>query len=549
VKKLKFSELALSPEILKAVADMGFEEATPIQSLAIPFIMKGRDVIGQALTGTGKTAAFGIPILETIDAKDRRPQAIVLCPTRELAIQVAEEMNCLGRHKKNIAILPIYGGQPIERQIHALRKGVHIVIGTPGRVIDHLERRTLKLDGVRMVVLDEADEMLDMGFRDDIEIILKSVPAERQTVFFSATMPKAFMDLTHKYQKNPHEVKISHGKLTVPDIEQTYFEVKETSKLDTLTRVIDLYDLQLALVFCNTKRKVDEVIGHLQARGYFADGIHGDMNQSQRDRVMAKFRSGAIEILVATDVAARGIDVENIGAVFNYDVPQDEENYVHRIGRTGRAGKSGRAFTFAAGRDIYKLRDIQRYARVVIQRKQIPSIKDIEEVRINQFFEKVRNVLETEDITKFTNMIEHMMGNDHSSLEVAGALLKMSVQQQQQQQKQQQSAAPSNPEPPKLRKYEKYGKSAGTGKYPAAAGGGVTKLFLNVGRNHNVKPGDILGAIAGETGIEGSLIGDIDVGDSYTFVEVPSEEAAQIIAIMGRKYIKGNKVAIGLAKK
>ena len=342
MKKLKFTELSLSSETLKAVTEMGFEEATPIQSLSIPVIMQGKDVIGQAQTGTGKTAAFGIPILEMLDQKDKKTQAVVLCPTRELAIQVAEEMRSLAKYKKHFTILPVYGGQPIERQIHALMRGVQIVIGTPGRVIDHLNRRTLRLEGVRMVVLDEADEMLDMGFREDIEFILQTVPKERQTVFFSATMPKAFMALTSAFQKNPQHIKITHNKLAAPDIEQFYFEVKENLKLEILTRVVDIHDFQLALIFCNTKRKVDEVVEHLQARGYAADGIHGDMNQVQRDRVMDKFRKGTVELLVATDVAARGIDVQDIEAVFNYDVPQDEEYYIHRIGRTGRAGKSGR---------------------------------------------------------------------------------------------------------------------------------------------------------------------------------------------------------------
>lgn len=527
MKKLLFSELSLSAEILKAVQDMGFEEATLIQSLSIPFILKGRDVIGQAQTGTGKTAAFGIPILETLDTKDKRPQAIVLCPTRELAIQVAEELNALAKHKKNTTILPIYGGQPIERQIHGLKKGVQIVIGTPGRVMDHLQRRTLKLDAIRMVVLDEADEMLDMGFRDDIEIILKGVPKERQMVFFSATMPKAFMDLTAKYQKNPHIVRVSHGKLTVPDIEQTYFEIKEASKLEILCRAIDFYDFNLSLVFCNTKRKVDEVAGHLQTRGYSADGIHGDLNQSQRDRVMAKFRSGAVEILVATDVAARGIDVENIEAVFNYDVPQDEEYYVHRIGRTARAGKSGHAFTFVAGKDIYKLRDIQRYAKVEIQRKPVPTIKDVEEVRVTQFFEKVKATLEDEDITKYANMIEHLIGDSCSSLEVAGALLKMALQQQ---------TATLKPEIQQI--------------FPdTGASAGMVRLFLNVGRKHKVGPGDILGALTGETGIEGNLIGNIDVYETFSFVEVPQQNAPQIISIMSKRQIKGNKIIIEPANK
>jgi ATP-dependent RNA helicase DeaD len=529
MKKLKFTELPLSNEILKAVAEMGFEEATPIQSLSIPFILKGRDVIGQAQTGTGKTAAFGIPILETVDAKDRRPQAIVLCPTRELAIQVAEEMNCIGKHKKHLAILPVYGGQPIIRQIHALNKGVQIVIGTPGRVIDHLERRTLQLDGVKMVVLDEADEMLDMGFRDDIEMILKRVPAERQTVFFSATMPKAFMDLTRRYQKNPQEVKVAHEKLAAPAIEQFYFEVKEHSKLDVLSRLIDFYDLTLALVFCNTKKKVDEVVSHLQTRGYAADGIHGDMDQHQRDRVMAKFRSGNVEVLVATDVAARGIDVENIEAVFNYDVPNDEEYYVHRIGRTGRAGRSGRAFTFASGRDLFKLRDIQRYTKITIKRQHIPSLKDVEEMRVGQFFEDVRETLESEDIGRYSGMIENLIGEEYTSLEVAAALLKMALTQQQSPQQQPASAG------------SKFGDTG--------AGQGMVRFFIKLGRKDKIKPGDILGAIAGETGIDGSFIGAIDVHDSFTFVEVQEECAEQVLSIMGKRYIKGNKVAISPAVK
>jgi ATP-dependent RNA helicase DeaD len=460
MKTARFNELALSEETLKAVADMGFEEATPIQSLSIPLILQGHDVIGQAQTGTGKTAAFGIPVLEMIDRKDRRPQAIVLCPTRELAIQVAEELACLAKHRKGVSILPIYGGQSYERQFQALKHGVQVVIGTPGRVIDHLNRHTLKLDAVRMVVLDEADEMLDMGFREDIELILTGVPPEHQTVFFSATMPRAFMDLTHRFQKNPRLVQVVHGKLSAPDIEQTYFEIKEDSKLEILSRVIDLRDIRLALVFCNTKRKVDEVVHHLQTRGYAADGIHGDLNQAQRDRVMNKFRRGAVEILVATDVAARGIDVENIEAVFNYDVPQDEEYYVHRIGRTGRAGKAGRAFTFVAGKDIYKLRDIQRYIKTSIKRGQVPSVKDVERMRVNQLFETVREHLEASDINRYVNMVEHVIGSEYSSLEVAAALLKMALQEQT-------APAPADSGP----QHDGYPEESG-----------MSRMFLNVGR-------------------------------------------------------------------
>ncbi|MHB9155289.1 MAG: DEAD/DEAH box helicase [Endomicrobiales bacterium] len=522
----RFNELALSPEMLKAVADMGFEEATPIQSLSIPVILQGRDVTGQAQTGTGKTAAFGIPILETVDAKNKHPQAIVLCPTRELAIQVAEEMKCLARHKKGISILPIYGGQSYDRQFQGLKKGAQVIIGTPGRVMDHLDRGTLKLGTVRMVVLDEADEMLDMGFREDIERILTGVPAERQTVFFSATMPKAFLDLTHKFQKNPRLVKVTHGKLAAPTIEQVYFELKESFKLEALCRVIDMRDIRRALVFCNTKRKVDEVTEHLQTRGYAAAAIHGDMNQSQRERVMEKFRKGAFEILVATDVAARGIDVQDIEAVFNYDLPQDEEYYVHRIGRTGRAGKEGRAFTFVAGKDAFKLREIQRYIKTTITRAVVPTVKDVEQVRANQLFETVREQMDSPDINQYVDMVEYVIGEEYSSLEVAGALLKMALQQQ----------APAVP-------------AEAPGKYEeTGAEKGMVRLFLNVGRKQNVKVGDIVGAIAGETGISGQEIGNIKLHDSFSFVEVPAESADMIISVMKKRNIKGNRVNLTPAK-
>ncbi|MDR2818691.1 MAG: DEAD/DEAH box helicase [Endomicrobium sp.] len=402
---LKFTELNLSDEIIKAVSDLGFEEATPIQSLAIPKVMAGLDIIGQAQTGTGKTAAFGIPVLEKIDIKNKNVQAIILCPTRELAIQVSEELKLFSKYKKGINIVPVYGGQPIQRQMAALSKGAQIVIGTPGRVIDHLERKTLKLASAFIAVLDEADEMLDMGFRDDIELILKSMPQERQTVFFSATMPKEFIFLTKKYQKNPETIKVVSEKLTVPLIEQYYFDLREHQKLEALTRCLDMYNPKLSIVFCNTKRKVDEVTSSLQARGYSADALHGDMNQSQRDRVMSKFRSGSIEILTATDVAARGIDVDDVDMVFNFDVPKDDEDYVHRIGRTGRAGRTGKAYSFVSGKDIYKLRDIQKYTKVTIKRTKVPSLTDVENTKTAIMLDKVKEVLKEKDLEKYSQMI------------------------------------------------------------------------------------------------------------------------------------------------
>ena len=384
MEKLRFKDLNISSEIQRAVKDMGFEEATPIQSLAIPHVLEGKDVTGQAQTGTGKTAAFGIPILETVDPSNKDLQAVILCPTRELAIQVAEEMKKLSKYMRKIGILPVYGGQPIERQIKALKKGVQVIIGTPGRVMDHMRRGTIDMGSVRMLVLDEADEMLDMGFREDIEFVLDYIPDERQILLFSATMSPDILYITRRYQEAPEFLKVVPKELTVPEIKQVYFEVKEKMKLDVLSRLLDINDFKLSLVFCNTKRRVDKLVNHLQIRGYAADGLHGDMSQRQRDNVMSKFRSGNIEILVATDVAARGIDVDNVEAVFNFDVPNDDEYYVHRIGRTGRAGKSGIAFTFVSGKEVYQLRDIMRYTKTKIEQQQIPSASDVAEIN-NQF--------------------------------------------------------------------------------------------------------------------------------------------------------------------
>lgn len=518
----KFEDLNISEEIQKAVDDMGFEEATPIQAQAIPHIYNGEDVIGQAQTGTGKTAAFGIPILDKIDPKDKGVQAIILTPTRELAIQVAEEFKRLSKYKKGINILPVYGGQPIERQIKALKKGVQVIIGTPGRIMDHMRRRTLKLSHVRMVVLDEADEMLDMGFREDIEKILQDVPQERQTLLFSATMPEPILELTEKYQENPKFIKVVHKELTVPNIEQYYIEVKERSKLEALCRLIDFYDPKLSLIFCNTKREVDQLLMQLQARGYSAEGLHGDMSQSQRDRVMEKFRSGSIDMLVATDVAARGLDVSGVDAVFNYDIPQNEEYYVHRIGRTGRAGRSGRAFSLVIGRDIYKLKDIQRYARTKIVRKDVPSLSDVEETRTNSLMEKLREVVEEGGLGKYTELIEKLMEEDYTSLDLAAGLLKMILDK------------------------DADGREAG---FENTEGGPeMVRLFINIGRNQKIRPGDIVGAIAGETGMPGELIGTIDIYDKFTFVEVPKEYAQDVLSIMKNNQIKGKKINIEPAR-
>ena len=361
-----FSELGLSDPVLQAIDRLGYEKAAPIQAEAIPLILAGHDVVGQSQTGSGKTAAFAIPAVEFLDPKNRAVQALVLCPTRELAIQVSEEIYKLSALKRGIHSVPIYGGQSYDRQIRALKQGVQIVIGTPGRILDHLERRTLRLDTVRMVVLDEADEMLDMGFRDDIEKVLRTVPEQRQFICFSATMSKPILELIKTYAPNAKTVRIEHKILTVPTVEQAYYESRGHTKTEILTRLIDLYDLKLGIIFCNTKRMVDNLTQELVGRGYSADRIHGGMNQSQRDRVMNRFRTSSLEFLVATDVAARGIDVDNIEVVFNYDLPWDEEDYVHRIGRTGRVGRSGRAITLVEPRQRRELEAIERNARTKI---------------------------------------------------------------------------------------------------------------------------------------------------------------------------------------
>jgi ATP-dependent RNA helicase DeaD len=418
-----FSELGLSDPLLQAIGRLGYEKAAPIQAEAIPLILAGHDVVGQSQTGSGKTAAFAIPAVEFVDPKNGAVQALVLCPTRELAVQVSEEIYKLSALKRGIHSVPIYGGQSYDRQIRALKQGVQIVIGTPGRILDHLERGTLKLDTVRMVVLDEADEMLDMGFRDDIEKLLRTVPEQRQFICFSATMSKPILELIKTYAPNAKTVRIEHKILTVPTVEQGYYESRRHSKTDILTRLIDLYDLKLGIIFCNTKRMVDNLTEELVARGYSADRIHGDMNQSQRDRVMNKFRTSSLEFLVATDVAARGIDVDNIEVVFNYDLPWDEEDYVHRIGRTGRIGRSGRAFSFVAGREIYKLQSIERFARTKIPRHQVPSLEQVEEKRTNAFFERIRTALQGDNFHEETHIVDRLLEQGFSATDIACALV------------------------------------------------------------------------------------------------------------------------------
>lgn len=532
MEHLRFEDMNISNEICRAVLDMGFEEATPIQSQAIPVILEGKDIIGQSQTGTGKTAAFGIPLLERINPEDRRLQALILCPTRELAIQVSEEFRKLLKYKDNIRVLPIYGGQPIDRQIAALRKGTQVVIGTPGRVMDHMRRRTIKAETVQMMVLDEADEMLDMGFREDIETILVKIPEEHQTLLFSATLSPEILDITKRFQKNPEFIKIVRKELTVPNIEQYYFDVKEKTKLDALCRIIDVYDPKLAMVFCNTKKRVDDLVEMLQGRGYFTEGLHGDLKQAQRDKVMQKFRNGTIEILVATDVAARGIDVDDIDVVFNYDVPQDEEYYVHRIGRTGRAGKAGKAFTFCVGKEIYKLRDIMRYTKTKIQQQKLPTLSDVEEMKTNIYLEKIKGIIEEGHLTKYIHLVDRLMEEDYTSIDIAAALLKDHL---------------SDVNADDIDALDDIN-LGGTELY-GGEGEKMVRLFINAGKKSKIRAKDIVGAIANEAGIPGKTLGEIAIFDEYTFVDVPNEFVRDILHGMKHAKIKGKRVHIEIAKK
>ncbi len=418
-----FSELGLSAEILKAIDKLGFEQAAPIQAESIPPLLQGSDVVGQSQTGSGKTAAFAIPAIEKTDPTQRAVQVLILCPTRELAVQVSEEVHKLALFKRGINALPIYGGQSYERQFYGLKQGAQIVIGTPGRLMDHMRRGTLRLETVKMVILDEVDVMLNMGFRDDIELILQATPKERQTVFFSATIPKPIQQLIEKYSRNPKQIRIEQKALTVPTVEQVYYEVDRRYKIDLLTRLIDIYDLKLGIIFCNTKRMVDDLVDHLEAAGYMADRLHGDMNQAQRDRVMNKFRKSGLEFLVATDIAARGIDVDDVQVVFNYDLPYDVEDYVHRIGRTGRAGRSGRAISFVAGREVFQIYNIERYTKMKIQRGKPPTVDEVEDARANVLLDKVRATLLAKEFGPQERMVERLLEEGFTSTDIAAALL------------------------------------------------------------------------------------------------------------------------------
>jgi ATP-dependent RNA helicase DeaD len=579
MQKKLFSELALAPEILKAIERMGFEEASPIQSAAIPVLLEGADVVGQSQTGSGKTAAFGIPAIQLVDASVRAPQVLILCPTRELAVQVAEEIAKLAFFKRGVRELPIYGGQSYERQFKGLHAGAQIIIGTPGRVMDHLERKSLKLDQIKMVILDEADRMLDMGFVDDIKTILRQVPEKRQTVFFSATIPRPIQQLIQTFTRNPVNVRVESEAMTVPAIEQVYYEVDRRSKLEVLCRLIDLEDVKLAIIFCATKMMVDELTEHLTARGYGADKLHGDMTQAMRERVMGRFRKRKVEFLVATDVAARGLDVEDIEVVFNYDLPHDGEDYVHRIGRTGRAGKGGKAVTFVAGREIYRLENIQRFTKSRIRRERIPSAEEVEGKRATVFADALRETLEKGEYKRHDELLDRLLEQNYSPTDIASALIhllgedKARAGQTIPEDRHAHRPAPDHnlapdrsrrsPDPtardrrergrddyerPRRNRSERTEHSgpreeAGTVSHEA----GMVRLAFNVGRAHAVQPGDFVGVIAGVTAIPKGEIGAIHLQATKTLVDVAEPRVALVLKKLNGIQFKGRKLLVRVA--
>jgi ATP-dependent RNA helicase DeaD len=560
MEKRLFTELGLSPEILKAVDKMGFEEAAPIQSAVIPLALAGRDVVGQSATGSGKTCAFAIPAIEKTEANVKKVQVLILCPTRELAVQVSEEFAKLALYKRGIQSTPIYGGQSYERQFRALAAGTQIVIGTPGRILDHLDRGTLAIGALKMIVLDEVDRMLDMGFRDDIERVVQAAPPGRQLLFFSATIPPPIRTLIKRYSSDPASVKIEAHAQNAPQVDQVYFEVDRRSKLEALTRLIDVNDFRYGLVFCSTKLMVDDLDGHLHARGYSVDRIHGDIPQAQRDRVMEKFKRREFEFLIATDVAARGLDIDDLEVVFNFDLPNDAEDYTHRIGRTGRAGRSGRAFTFVSGQEVYKLQYLIRLGRLKIRRERIPSLDQVEEARDNVFFEKLRTTLDAGDFRRHDRMIDRLIEQGYQTTDISSALIHLLRGPE--------PAAPERPakpapgfhsaatgspavaaktsphqppppavdppsaaEPPPRSRAPRSGHQEGGERRPRTGQEkGFVPLVLNIGHAQFVTPADIVGKIAGVTRLPASVVGAIDIFEDETHVDVAEEFAEMVIA-------------------
>jgi ATP-dependent RNA helicase DeaD len=548
-----FAELGLKPALLTALTGLGYEEPTPIQREAIPLMLEGGDMLGQAATGTGKTAAFALPILNRIDRNDAAiPLALIVVPTRELAVQVSEAFFKYGRESR-VQVLPVFGGQPISRQLQALKRGVHVVVGTPGRVIDHIKRGSLNLDAVQTVVLDEADEMLDMGFTEDIESILKATPDSRQTVLFSATMPPRIEKLAKKYQRDPKTVKIgkTKGESANPLIRQTVYMVLRSHKASALGRILDVEAPESTIVFCRTRHEVDELTVTMNGRGYRAEALHGGMDQKQRDRVMARLRDGTAELLIATDVAARGLDVDTLTHVVNYDVPSAPESYVHRIGRVGRAGREGVAITIAEPKQRRLLGNIERLTKQKFDIAKVPSVADLRTRQIEMTVGSVRDALAIDDLADYRAVLD-ALGDEYSERDIALAAIKLVHRAR--------GATIDEREIPDASqskgKWDKDGKSKGKskskGKFDKGDKGGRGKSFdgekgyvhIDIGRKAGLRPGDLVGAIANEAGLSGSDIGPIKIQEHWAMVGVPESEVENILKAMKQTTIRGSKAKL-----
>lgn len=552
---LTFEQLGLNDPLLKALKDVGYESPSPIQEKSLPPLLEGRDILGQAQTGTGKTAAFALPILQQIDLKAKKPQALVLAPTRELAIQVAEAFQSYARYIKGFHILPIYGGQGYDGQIRALKRGVHVVVGTPGRVMDHMRKGTLKLDGLTNLVLDEADEMLRMGFIDDVEWVMGHVPETRQIALFSATMPRQIAKVANTYLQDPVHVKIEVKTTTAETIRQRYWQVGGVNKLDALTRILELETFDGIIIFVRTKTATAELAEKLEARGFSSAALNGDISQQIRERTVDKLKKGKIDILVATDVVARGLDVERISHVINYDIPYDSEAYVHRIGRTGRAGRSGEAILFVAHREKRMLKTIERATGKTIERMDLPSTSEINEQRVQRFKQSIQDTAASVDIGYFKNLVEELeQSSELSTLEIASALAHLcngtepfllSEQHDRESKRRDRDRNERSDRNDRGQRRDRNPRDKGS-RASAHANPHAETYKIKVGRNDGVTPGNIVGAIANEADISSKNIGHIKLYDSYSTVDLPKGMPKETFDTLYKTWVCNKQLQLSL---
>ena len=556
-----FSELGLPAPLLAAIETLGYERPSPIQAMSIPVALEGQDLVGLSATGSGKTAAFALPALAKLEVKDHHTQVLILCPTRELAVQVCEEVHRLGAKMRGLHATPVYGGAPMDRQLRALRDGAQVVVGTPGRLLDHLRRGSFDPSHIKMAILDEADRMLDMGFKEEMDELLGALPPERQTLFFSATMSPGVSRLIKSFGNDPKVIEIQQKSRTVSTVEQSYFEVRQRSKVEVLSRILDMNPPRLGIIFCNTKRSVDECTEDLINRGYAADRLHGDMTQMMRERVLKRFRDGSVELLVATDVAARGLDIDEIDIVFNYDLPADPEDYVHRIGRTGRAGRSGRAVSFVFGRDIYRLQSIERYTRHVIRRERIPSVEQVEGRRADLIFDTLKERLESGKFDTYQDNIDRLLEQGHTPTDIAGALATMLRESSGREGEMiEEDREPERPARREKNRDDRFSREerAPRGDFqredrgpkpkfergPIPQEQGMTRLFISLGKNQGVLPKDIVGMMYREGGLPDGSLGRITLFPKHTLVDVPENCADQAIRNMRNSKLRGKAFRI-----